>query len=187
MLGAAHLALDGTGEADVCRPHQPPGERLGQERDGAADRLHDGHQVRGRHRGEARSPASARPTARGGATAVSDGARHACGLLQRRQAWSKGRGGRRHASHSCRHVSCAGWPPTSSGRQAASRGATRNSSAPFSGTRARAARAGGPWKGGAGWSSGARLAGKPHPGDALQRGKKGCHSWHEVVMKGNCA
>ena len=46
LLALLHLALDGTGHADVCRHHQHALDGVGQESDGAADRLHDGHEVR---------------------------------------------------------------------------------------------------------------------------------------------
>ena len=51
---AAALASDGTGHADACRHHQHPLAGVGQESDRAADRLHDGHEVRGRDRLEGR-------------------------------------------------------------------------------------------------------------------------------------
>src|SRR5262245_22745347 len=50
---------------------------MGQESDGAADRLHDGHEVRGRDRLEARGPSTTCSPALGGATPIFDGPRRA--------------------------------------------------------------------------------------------------------------
>ncbi len=54
IVGAAAPALDGTSDANVCRHDQHPSTGVGQESDGAADGLHDGHEVCRRDRREAR-------------------------------------------------------------------------------------------------------------------------------------
>jgi hypothetical protein len=163
MIGAAALACDGTGDAPVYRPQQHVLAGVGQASDGAADLLHAGHDVRWRDRRATRPSPSPRPSALGGPTAVSDGPRGAWRLLHRLPERIKGWRGRRLAAPSCTSGSCAGWPPTTSGHQAGSRAATRHSCAPCRETRARAVIASGPWQCGAGWSLGARLAGKPTP------------------------
>ena len=45
MMGADDLAFDGTGDAAAGRDHQHALDGVGQESDGATDRLHDGHEV----------------------------------------------------------------------------------------------------------------------------------------------
>src|SRR5713101_3386657 len=92
IVGSAHLALDGTGDADVCRHDQHSFDGLGQESDGAATLLYDGHEVRWGARLEARPPPSARPTALGGPTTVSDRPRCFSRLFHRLNDWIRGRG-----------------------------------------------------------------------------------------------
>ena len=70
VVGAAALALDGAHHADVCGHHPHALARVGQASDGAAHRLHDGHEVRWRDRLEARPPSATGPPALGGATTV---------------------------------------------------------------------------------------------------------------------
>ena len=75
--GAAPLALDGARYADVCGHHPHARARVGQKSDGAADRLHDDHEVRGRDRLEVRPRSAARAPALGRPTALSDRPRRA--------------------------------------------------------------------------------------------------------------
>ena len=77
LLALLLWRVDGTDDADVCRHHQHALDRVGQESDGAADLLHDGHEVCWGDRLKARRPPSTRPPALGGATAVSDRPRRA--------------------------------------------------------------------------------------------------------------
>src|SRR2546426_3947515 len=81
IIGAAALAVDGTGAADVYRHHPDPLAGMGQASDGAADLVHDGHEVCGRDRRKARSRPATRPPALGRPTAVSDRPRCASRLL----------------------------------------------------------------------------------------------------------
>jgi hypothetical protein len=72
MRGAAALAVDGTGAADVSQHHPDPLAGMGQASNGAADLVHDGHEVCGRDCRQARSRPATRPPALGRPTAVSD-------------------------------------------------------------------------------------------------------------------
>jgi transposase len=72
IVGAAALALDGTDDAAACRHHPHTLAGVGQENNGAANLLYDGHEVRGRDRREARLPSAPSPPALGGATPVSE-------------------------------------------------------------------------------------------------------------------
>jgi hypothetical protein len=172
-MSAPHLACDGTGDADTCPHRPPPLNRMGQKSDRAADLLHDGHEVRGGDGRKARPPTATRPAALGGPTTVSDGPQRACRLFYRLPERIRRRGGLRHASHRCKSVSGAGGVLITSGRKAASRAATRSWSARSSETRATSAIASALWKGVAGWSLVARLAGKLNAGGAPPRAEMG--------------
>ena len=91
VIGVTDLAVDGTGDAVACRHHQHTLDGMGQESDGAADLLHDGHKVRWGDRLKARPPPATRPPALGDPTAVSDRPRCACRLFHGPSEWRKGR------------------------------------------------------------------------------------------------
>jgi len=125
---------------------------MGQERDGAADRLQDGDEVRRGDCLQMWGPASACPATRGDPAAVSDGARWTCRLLPRpHQRIRSAGGGLRHVSYSDTTGGCAGWPPTTSGCTGGAPRATRNWCASSRVLRGISALAGAPGRRGAGW------------------------------------
>src|SRR6516164_10931028 len=81
IVSTAALALDGTGAAEACRHHPHALAGVGQESDGVAHLLHDGHEVRRRDRLEAWAPPATGPPALGGATPISHSPRRAGDLF----------------------------------------------------------------------------------------------------------